>query len=331
LFFLAWLAAPAGAADCPTDLTVEVRSRTIDTRRAKDLDPARYKKMKWAPGHTKTVGGGFSAGDQIARALDIEKANPTMIPAGFRAEVAARPRDPALRLRMARCELERPQTRRRASYDAALALLLGARDAGPVLMEATRNQRADGNTSRSCGDDGQCGTGLVCLGDECLSPLGLGVAYASKAEIDVEDALSRALMPLYEERHGDGYDSNDPLYWWMDRRLHHCGKFRCFFSAYEVKGKTRLVEWDQRDGAGRTACRCATSISAATSVASSVFRIARCDPLGADCRQRQQRGQRFDEIACLDAVRNRHRVDEHATHDDRTCAQEQWAQRAIAA
>ncbi len=224
-------------------------SRTIDTRRAKNLDPKKYKAMKWAPGHTKTVGGAFSAGDQVARVLQIEKQKPTLLPLGFRAEVAARPRDASLRLRMARCELQRVETRRRASYDAALALLFGApaKEVEPVLMEATRNQGANNNSSSSC-FDGTCAKGLVCLGDECVTPMGVGVVFASKEEIDIEDAITRALMPLYEERHGDDYAANDAIYWWLDRRLHHCGKFRCLFSAYEVKGKTRVVEWDQRDG-----------------------------------------------------------------------------------
>jgi hypothetical protein len=236
-------------ANCPSDLSLDMKSRTIDTRTHKagqtKEDYAVYKKMKWAPNHTRPVGDAFVSAAAVDDVLRIEARTPTLLPAGFRAAIAASPRDPDLRLRIAACELGQASTRRRASYDAALALLLGAPmdKVKPILLEATRNEGANNNTFKSCWQ-GRCENNETCLDDNCVSPMGLGVLFISKDELDIEDALTRGLMKGYRERNGEAYAQRDPVYWWMSRRLHHCGGQTCTFAGYSSK----LAEWDVRDG-----------------------------------------------------------------------------------
>jgi hypothetical protein len=244
------LSARAFAQTCPADLAVDMKTRTIDTRKHRDLDEKKYNKMKWAPGHRVTPLANFTRGDEIDRVLKAEAANPGMVPAGYRAELAAKPRDASLRLAMARCEAKQPATRRRASYDAAMALLLGAsiNDVRGVLDETTHDEGANHNTSKSCGDTGSCGKGDICMGEECLGPMGVGVIYISKAELEVEDALVRALWGRYIAVNGTAYNTRDPLYWFLDRRVHRCGAQICGMVGYEKGGKSEMVSWDRRDG-----------------------------------------------------------------------------------
>jgi hypothetical protein len=224
------------ARPCPSDLTVDVSERLVDARRHPPWDARLYQKLRWPAEHGDPMSLGFFVEAQaaIARVLELEAQQPKLVPAGLRADVQARPRDPWLRLRMARCELGSQHTRRRASYDAALALLLGApaAEVEPLVLESTRDALAKKSASSS---------------------LALAVSFVAPPEIDVEDQLTRALMRAYYTRHGEAVVKTDWLYWWAATRLHRCGDEVCTFAERESQNEVRLVEWDLRDGGTRKA------------------------------------------------------------------------------
>lgn len=235
-------------------MQVERGERSIATQRAPAAyEAAAYKKItaSLVPNHTKPPNAKFAltADAAIEAVIAVEQANPKLIPAGFRAEILAKPRDAALRWRLGECELKLPTTRRRASYDLAMALLLGE-DAATLqrpLDEATRNERADNNQMRTCnGDD--CGSGEVCWRGECTTQMGMAVLAINAAELQIETALSRALYPRFLQQHGAYVDDRDPVFWFLTRRLHACGRAVCTFSQYSSKSGLALVEWDRRDG-----------------------------------------------------------------------------------
>src|SRR5581483_10369491 len=122
----AWLLAGGCAANtaslrdtrpCPSDLALDVSERLVDARRHPPWDLKQYQKLRWPAEHGDPMSPAFFVDAQaaIARVLELEAQQPKLIPAGFRADVRARPRDPWLRLRMARCELHAQHARRRAS------------------------------------------------------------------------------------------------------------------------------------------------------------------------------------------------------------------------
>ena len=85
---------------------VRLGDRRPDARIAPDAPPAEYRKRVWAKNHrsapeAKEFLDPKDAAEVVAQG---EKAYPEMIPAGFRAQLLASPKDPKLRLRMARCE-----------------------------------------------------------------------------------------------------------------------------------------------------------------------------------------------------------------------------------
>lgn len=203
--------------------------------------------MTWAPGHRSSPGKDFlwSERDAVERVIAIEAAHPEIVPAGFRSEIQARPRDPALRLRMARCELRVAAVRRRASHDAALALLLGSSldEVKDVLIRSTHDE--DGPVT-SCAV-APCGKGLVCEPTErsCRTLEAIVLAFVSSDDLDLEDALSRAIFARYVQ---SASPPSSPLGGFLTARVHRCGAEICSFREYEHQGRTELVRWDLRDG-----------------------------------------------------------------------------------
>jgi hypothetical protein len=241
---------------CPADLTLDVSERLVDTRRHPPWDARQYQKLRWPAEHGDPMRPAFFVEDAqaVTHVLELEAQQPTLVPAGFRAAVRERPRDPSLRLHMARCELANKQTRRRASYDAALALLLGApaSDAVPLIVESTKNGRGTDSVAR-CASKSQCPAGQFCSSGECLTSTGLAVSFVSLPETEIEDQLTRAVLRAYYARHGEAVDKTDPLYWWAATRLHRCGEQLCNFIVQDSRNEVRFVEWDLRDGGTRKA------------------------------------------------------------------------------
>ncbi|MBI3073032.1 MAG: hypothetical protein HYY84_13040 [Deltaproteobacteria bacterium] len=250
--------------DCPVDMAADIESRSIDTRKAppaeRSVDTRRGrpktlkapKRVAWVRGHRKPVAPSFALepSKAVDQALDIEKTNMTNIPAGFRSRVAASPRDASLRLELARCELRTPATRRRASYDAAVALLLGAprEQVEPVLLEATENESNTNNSFRSCDGASSCPSGMACDRGYCLNAFGSAVSFISKADLAIEDTLSRALWKVARDTDRTASRRKTGADWWLLRRLHKCGKHVCSFEEYAAREGTALVRWDRRDG-----------------------------------------------------------------------------------
>lgn len=237
--------------NCPADLAVQPGPRSLDTRQA----PTNSPRVALAKGHLHPPPDDFflDASAAVDRVIAAEAKTPAMIPAGFREAVKASPRDGALRLRMARCELENDQTRRRASYDAGMAMLLGAPKgkAMAVLLEATKNGDKQ-RTTQSCVPGDACPTGETCdpKYKECVGAMKKIMVMISAPEFEVEDALTRGLVrPLIEA--GEAAKDMD-LVWWAFDRVHRCGGgplVMCNFVRYEVEGKgTVLVSWDLRYG-----------------------------------------------------------------------------------
>jgi hypothetical protein len=246
----------ASTPDCPQDLSVALAVRTLDTRHGPHLPRAKYKTMRWASEHRNEPAASFGVAAAVAidRIVEIERQHPELIPAGFRAAVAAAPRDPALRVRMARCELADRFTRRRASYDAALAMLLGDRSSAvhEVFEEATVYQGGRGATTSSCHKTEDCPADSACEARDsiCYSPARLALTFIAPDERDVEDVLSRALLQASKQG-GDAPVSEPDLLHWAAVRIHVCGSDRkqlCNLTRYEKRGHVTLVHWDLRDG-----------------------------------------------------------------------------------
>jgi len=231
-------------ADCPSDMSVSPGPRTIDTRKVPE---ARIN--QFAKGHTEPPPASFflDRDKALELALAAETKTPGMIPAGFREPVKKSPRDAGLRLKMGRCELEQDPTRRRASYDALIAIFLGGdQDAGlAILLESTRNQLRR-TTSQTCTNASECGAGFSCdpLHKTCTSATEKETSFISSAEFEVEDALSR---PLFKPDMSFEQAKESEFFWWGARRVHRCGgkgNQPCEFAGYT----DRYVSWDLRDG-----------------------------------------------------------------------------------
>ena len=229
---------------CPADMSVNPGPRTIDTRK---LPEARIN--HFAKGHTEPPPASFftDKNKAVELALAAESRTPGMIPAGFRELVKNSPRDAALRLKMARCELEQDRTRRRASYDALIAIFLGGNkdDGLAILLESTRNQLRR-KTTQTCTTTGDCPTGFTCdpVQKTCANSTEKETSFISRAELDVEDSLSRA---AFEPNISFDEAKESELFWWGATRLHRCGgqgNMPCEFSGYT----NRYVSWDLRDG-----------------------------------------------------------------------------------
>jgi hypothetical protein len=206
--------------DCRADMTVAPGLQFLPTQ------VKRYNEftIPAAGDRARLPAGFFRSKDQVVDdVLAIERAAPGMIPRDYFSLVELEPQNPDLRLVLARCELEHAQTRRRASYDAMLALLLGANrgSALAILMESTNNQYLTA-PQRACDAPSACPDGFLCspLSKYCVSATPWIDERISLSELAVEDALSRALIaPELRANELEAIESG----WWRARRLHRCG------------------------------------------------------------------------------------------------------------
>lgn len=184
----------------------------------------------------------------IKRVIAIEAAHPAVVPAAFRKDVVTYGRTPEFRLHMARCELAHPQSIRRAGYDAAMAVLLGA---APEVALPLINQSVfpDGPTTTSCGSNADCSGSCDAVTKECTSPRRQAASKLSHAELDIEDALVRAFASKLtkEQLERDRYVPGNLVELWTFGRYARCGDALCNLTRYDVDGKPRLVYWDRRD------------------------------------------------------------------------------------
>jgi hypothetical protein len=239
---------PFASAACPTDLSIAVGARKHDGRYQRDTIRARYTKEHLKP---VTAAQMLSREDAIERVLGFEANKPGLIPAGFRAEIAAHGRDPSFRLYMARCELAGAETLRRAGHDAGLAYLLGA-PADQVHALLKKSFYPDGPTSMSCTASNDCADGMFCDRAEksCTSAKAKTASFLSAAELDVEDALVRgfASMLTPEMIENTRHDPDDMIGTFVYGRFVRCRSGTlCNFTRYSTTdGRTTLVNWDKR-------------------------------------------------------------------------------------
>jgi hypothetical protein len=229
----------AGPWPCPNDLAIDQGNSTIP----RALDPTRhgsYGKARFATDHQKPIFGDASfaidADSAVAAALEVEAKHQTLIPSGFRRDLATAPRDPALRLRMARCELVAPHLVQRASIDLGLAILLGA-------PERQVEQLAD-----MIGDPPECrdpaSSMQACIPARERWGEAAAVAKISAIELDLETAVSRGLAGLGV--HGDEPRAAGVVVFEL---MHRCGVgSTCHATKFSVAGTPRMVHWDRRDG-----------------------------------------------------------------------------------
>jgi len=223
--------------------------RSLDARKLPEA-----KQDTFAKGHTRPPPAEFylPPADALEKVFAAEKKTPGLLPAGFRDDLGKDPRNVDLRLRAARCELEGDTTRRRASYDAAVALLLGGpkEQALALLVESTKHG-VRRRTTITCTPGEKCEEGTSCdpLHHTCTDENEKAVTRISLAEFDVEDALSRAILhPVTED--WKSY-TQQPLFWWGAKRVHRCGggpAVMCEISGYSSGDRTEVVSWDLRDG-----------------------------------------------------------------------------------
>ncbi|MEM1030755.1 MAG: hypothetical protein AAGN82_10415 [Myxococcota bacterium] len=206
--------------DCADDLSVQPGARRLDTRRR----PSDRGRTQFAAYHKTPPTPEFflSAREAVDAVIDVETRAPTLLPAGYRERLRATPRDAALRLEVARCELDEPATRRRASYDAAMALLLGGarEDAIDILVASTTDNPATASPP-ACGPQRACDEGATCDPHHrvCLTEAHRQAIMISPVEFEIEHALSRGLLrPVFQA----GGEEND-LVWWAYERVHRCG------------------------------------------------------------------------------------------------------------
>jgi hypothetical protein len=236
---------PFATAECPADLSLAAGPRNIDGR-----DPHKTMRVAYAKEHLKLVTQDqlVLQQDAVARVLELEAKTPGLVPAGFRDRIAKHARDPKFRMYMARCELERPETIRRAGHDAALAYLLGA-NVKEVFPLVEKSLYPDGTTSMSCSRSADCGE-LTCdsVTRSCSSSTARTASFMSQAELDVEDTLVRtfATMLTPEMIENTRYERGNIINTWVYGRFTKCSGVLCNFTRYSVRGKTQLVHWDRR-------------------------------------------------------------------------------------
>ncbi len=236
----------ASVEPCPADLRLTI-PRTIDARIPKTTLPGPYAREHKKEARPEELLKGEEA---VERVIAIERAHPEVLPSAYLAAVIATPKDAALRLRMARCELDRPDTIRRASYDASLAYFLGASKAEAYAI-VHESLYPGGSESTSCTGPKDCAKEATCdkkLGI-CVSPRDKAASKASQVELDVEDILARAHAARItrEELASDRYKEGDLTGTFAYGRLHKCTGGLCTFSRYDLRqGQTSLVHWDIR-------------------------------------------------------------------------------------
>jgi hypothetical protein len=202
---------------CPSDLSLDRGKRSIATYQA-DIDT---RPSHLAPGHKKplTRAFGLEPDDAVARVLAVEAKHPELVPAGFRAEVLANPRDGALRARMADCEAQHSETQRRAGYDSALAFLLHK---GFTLSRAQVDLLVAGQKPSLAQQQ---------------------FYFISKDELAIEDALTRGLYTQRGRLGATGFAI------WGQTFMHSCGGFACRVTDRSAGfGDPDLISWDLRDG-----------------------------------------------------------------------------------
>lgn len=236
---------PFRTAACPKDLSLSVGPRNIDGR-----DPSTTMRGPYAKEHLKLVTPDqfLLQQDAVARVLELEAKQPGLVPAGFREQIGKHGRDPNFRLYMARCELAKAETTRRAGYDAGLAYLLGA-NVKEALPLVTQSFYPDGTTSTSCTNSADCGAHTCdSVTRSCGSSKQRTASFLSSAELDVEDALVRtfATMLTPEMIENTRYVPDNIINTWVYGRFTRCGSGLCNFTRYNVAGKTQLVHWDRR-------------------------------------------------------------------------------------
>lgn len=227
--------------------------RKIDTRKGPMITAQIRKSTKWAAEHQKTPPAKWVLAPEAAveKVVALEAKNPKLIPEPFREKLLANPKDAALRLEIGACEAKRSATRRRAAYEGAMALLLGAppEEAQKLIMLGTHGEDTTHSTS-FCGEGkSPCAEGSYCDVEygECIGRDEHVHTYISEEELTIEDTLTRALFA--KEITGSGPAITDQARGgWMLYTLHRCGKQLCKMTDYEVKGKVSLVAWDRREG-----------------------------------------------------------------------------------
>jgi hypothetical protein len=150
---------------------------------------------------------------------------------------------------MARCELADLHTVRRAGYDAAIAFLLGA-PATEVLPILKKSVYPDGDTAQSCASPKECLGGMTCDPVEklCRSTKAKVASFLSRAELDIEDLLVRAmttkLTPQMIER--ERFDPDDLIGTWVYGRYTKCDGALCKVTRSDRYGKRSLIHSDHR-------------------------------------------------------------------------------------
>lgn len=243
------IAKPSPYTKCPSELAMAV-SRNIDAR-----EPAETIHATYAPQHRQPVRKSelLDRERAIERVLALERAQPVVVPAGFRAELVEHARDPEFRLHMARCELASMASIRRAGYDAALAVLLGARveDALPLIRQSLF---PDGERVRSCSSNADCNGSCDAVSKVCASVRGEVASKLSVPESEIEDALVRAFANRLTQAQieNDRYVPGDVVEMFVYGRYVRCGTALCRVRRFDIDGKTRLVYWDRRDRGATT-------------------------------------------------------------------------------
>ncbi|HTR52611.1 MAG TPA: hypothetical protein VMJ10_17975 [Kofleriaceae bacterium] len=209
---------------CPRDLSQDRGKRSVDVIPADFVTPGVYAHRHFAAEHKKPPKRDFAlaADAAVDRVIAIEQRAPGLVPAGFRAAVAAHPRDAALRAQMAECEAAADLTQRRAGYDAALAFLLGDRGALGTLANITRDMP-------------------VLVHGMAATPRQKAFYSISKDEAAIEDALTRGLFGADARLLDD----------WGSRWVHACGTATCLLQADpgdRFASSPKLMHWDLRDG-----------------------------------------------------------------------------------
>ncbi len=215
---------PAVPTRCPSDLSLAV-ARTLDGRVPAQTIPGRL-----APQHLQPVRRDELLDDETAikRVIAIETSQPVVVPSGFRGDIVALGRDPEFRLLMARCELADPYTHRRAGYDAAMALLLGA-SPDAVLPLLHKSMTPDGTRAQSCRIDADCSYLCDSVTKRCSTQRGRVANMLSRAELDIEDTLVRAIANKLttEQLERDHYTPDDVIAPWIFGRYTRCGDSMC--------------------------------------------------------------------------------------------------------
>jgi hypothetical protein len=243
-------AMPADPGPCPADMTRSPGPLVVAAY-GDDTTPAA--KAPIAPEHEKPLRTDKKFARAPTAAMDalvaIEQATPGLVPVGFRDALATSPRDAALRLRMARCEMRDGALLRRASVDLAAALLLGA------SAEELRHDLDTVGTGRDC--DAISPTLHRDAAKTCEEAerrlVSAKPSKVSAKELAAEDAVSRGLATLYAQSTPTDRPRRGVSGLLLDL-VHRCGRAStCSVNIEKVwdpgasalaKPREELVHWD---------------------------------------------------------------------------------------